>query len=245
MKKFTCWGIVTVLLMGVFGCSKEHREKKLTVKNTSLELYRESEEKLILENSGETVSYKSRDSNIATVSSDGVVKGWIRGETYIVAYSDGDSAEVKVVVKTKHNKFPEPVLEFGASQSTIKSKLPFSFKISSEEETFIMGKIEILGEIVAYSYTFERGKLTMAVLYTDIDSPMAMEVLKFGAERYVPQTELKSGVFSFISHDKKIIGFIGVDIPVKDAFGIAYAKSPTVTKTATSTLESAFIRLPE
>lgn len=117
---------------------------------------------------------------MATVSDNGIVTGQHVGTTIITAKSDNGKAECEVVVKAKYNTYLEPVFEFGANKSAIKSKENRVLDVEKEESLlFKPDKSSIQG----VGHLFENGKMTS--IGVNVKTSSSLEATKFLIERYL------------------------------------------------------------
>ena len=191
------------------GCSKDNPnnpdtppEVRLTVTPNVLTLTHDKTAKLTVESStGGTVTYKSENPFIASVSEDGTVRGRVRGETNIVVSSGGKSALCKVTVETLINFIKEPILEFGQSVEYIKSNPPKSSEVL-EKGNAIAYKSE--DSNIVYAYQFKEGKPNSSAIIIPILSEDLKSVLEFVVERYVVVERTGTYSYILISPDRKL-----------------------------------------
>lgn len=214
MKKYLLLVCVAIAMLAV-GCSKDSPnnpdtppEVRLTVTPNVLTLTHDRTAKLTVEGStGGTVTYKSENPFIASVSEDGTVKGGVRGETNIVVSSGDKKALCKVTVKTLINFIKEPILEFGQSVEYIKSKFPESSDVISEGNV-IGYKSE--GSDIIYGYQFKDGKLNSSAIMIPVLSDDVKSVVDFVLERYVVVERTGTYSYILISPDKTL----GVNVSI-------------------------------
>ncbi len=213
MKKILLLVIITSIAMSFTSCSKDESSSSLRIKNNDIKLFKHTEEKLIVENAQGNIVYKSRNHRIATVSDDGVVKGNVRGETYIVAYAGGDSAVCKVTVGTIINVMQEPILDFGKSMEYIKSKIPKNAELVNEEDGTLTYRLTMNNLPVGYVYIFKEGKMVSASLVVSTEKIESATFAKFFVERYLTIDKIAENIYGLASPDEKIYVVIK---PVED-----------------------------
>lgn len=119
--------------------------------------------------------WSSDNSLVATVEN-GVVKGMHVGTTTIHA----NNATCTVSVKSKRNSFIEPLMLWGASQATIKSKMS-SYTLSKSSSTSLtyVG----IGRVLGWGYTFENDALTLSMMAVTLLN--GLDATDFLLDRYV------------------------------------------------------------
>lgn len=173
MKKILFLSLATLLMAG---CSKDDGAK-LSLSTNSVSLYSEDTEKVT---ASEKVTWSSDDEFVATIDNDGTITGEHVGKTIITATSNNGEDKCAVEVKAKYNTYTEPIFEFGASKSTIKSKE--SRILDTEKETSLLFKPE-KSAIQGVGYLFKDGKMTSIGVNVKLSS--AQEATKFLIERYL------------------------------------------------------------
>ena len=206
MKKILSFIGIAIIAISLSGCSKEESSSTaIRIKNNEIKLFRGTEAKLVVENASGNIVYKSRNKNIATVSEDGVVKGNVRGVTNILAYAGGDSALCKVVVETKMNDLPEPILDFGKSRGDIKNKMPKGSEIVKDKDDTFAYRVIIKGVEIVYLYTFENGKMRLASFAFSVAKVESEDFASFLAERYIYKRKIDSNTYELFTPDYKTL----------------------------------------
>ncbi len=148
--------------------------------------------------------------------------------TLAVVTREGEKGECVVEVLPVYTTYREPVLQFGASKATIKSK---------ENRVLIQEKSNSLGyqgedkAVQAVLYLFENNKMTSAAVAVSFSK--TEEVTKFLLERYQPIGE-EDGMFLFINNEIKKAD-MGVALTVQDSYlMIMYVPYEDMTKAAGS-----------
>ena len=160
----------------IVGCSKSE-DDKLTLSNNNVTLYTEDTSEIT---ASEKSTWSSDDEFVATVASNGKITANHLGKTIITAKSDDGEAKCEVTVKARYNTYTEPVFEFGANKSVIKSKE--SRTILMEKEESLLFKPET-SSIQGVSYLFENDKMYSIGIFVEL--PSSLEVTKFLIERYL------------------------------------------------------------
>lgn len=214
MKKYLLLACVAIAMLAV-GCSKDDNKPSFRLQKNSVELFRESEERIIVENAAGAISYRSQNPDIATVSSDGVVTGWVRGETNIEVHSGDESALFHVMVGTRINTIPEPILEFGKSKDYIKSKIPKEAYKQSEREDMIAFMLKSNGAEILYFYIFKEGLLKSCAFNVRMDVWEDLSLVDYLYERYIYDGKTNDGDYLFFTPDRRI--FVGTGTMVSSS----------------------------
>lgn len=193
----------------------------LRLQNSKAVLFKDSEEKIIVEGTSVAVTFRSLNPFIATVSSDGVVKGHVRGETNISVRAGSDSVLFHVSVETRINTLIEPNLEFGKSMAYIKSKIPKEAESVKEVKDAILFWHKVNGVRCLYLYMFDNGRLTSSTLSVPVVEWEKMSLVDFLYERYVGLGKVEDA-FAFVSPDLKTAVFAEQDKTLKSYISIMY-----------------------
>lgn len=239
MKKYLLLACVAIAML-VVGCSKDNPDNpvnpkkpdtpeipsrpSLRLQNSKAVLFRESKEKIVVENASESVTYRTQNPLIATVSNDGVVTGVVRGETNITVRSGNDSVFFHVKVETRINTLVEPNLEFGQSYDYIKSQIPKEAESVKEMEGGILFYLNVSGVRCLYLYMFNNDRLTACSLSFPIQDWRKMALADFLNERYISLGKVGDKI-GYVSPDGKIIAFAGRDETLKSYMTIMYTTS--------------------
>lgn len=123
----------------------------------------------------------SSDNDLVAEVENGIVTAKHVGTTTIHA----NNLVCSVIVKPKYTTYVEPYTDWGASISTIKSKMSgYTFKGTSESETLgQMYTYEGKGKVQAYVYGFKNGELTSSCLYVSLLN--STNLSDFLLERYI------------------------------------------------------------
>jgi len=121
MKKII---ILFTLSLILFDCSKGNEPIGNSIKieqdNTSLYPNQTYDIKAI---SNLKITYSSENNFYATVSNNGIITGGKVGTTNIILDNGIDKKIIKVTIISSNNLYPDPVLDFGCSESSIINKL--------------------------------------------------------------------------------------------------------------------------
>lgn len=173
MKKIL---LLFMSILAFTSCSKDDKTE-LTLSTNNITLYTEGTEQIT---ASEKAEWSSDSEFIAKVDKSGVITGSHVGKTFITATSDNGTAKCGVEVKAKYNTFTEPVLEFGASKSAIKSKESRTLNVEKTDNLlFNPDKSTIKG----VAYLFENGEMTSAGVFVNMSS--SLEATDFLIERYL------------------------------------------------------------
>lgn len=182
-------------------CSKDD-DKKLSLSTNRVSLYFEEMENVT---ASEPSTWSVENKFIATVNN-GLITAQHVGNTTVTATANGQTSNCNVEVKAKYHTFTEPILEFGASKSTIKSKEKRG--LLREEETSLLFKPD-KSTIQSVAYIFENGKMETAGVF--IKTSSSLEATSFLIERYL--------VIGSGSGD--IVGLMLNELPSKATMSIA------------------------
>lgn len=210
MKKLLCLLAVWPMFI-LFSCSSDNGDD-LSLNKTNLQLA--SDVKAQLEAS-EKVEWSSESNFVASVDDKGMVVGNHVGKTFIVASNGGYKAKCEVEVIALHNTLTEPIIDFGASLSVIKSKETRTlFKEDSKSLFYKDDKSDVVQGII---YSFTSGKLKDIGLLINLSYTSV--ATDFFLERYQPFTE-SDGTYIMINNDFKNYT-AGVCLYVKKDFLLA------------------------
>ena len=188
------------------GCSKKN-ESGLKLEQTKISIVAGETQTLTITPNIDGCIFESENSSIASVSSAGVVKGLIVGETIIKVTNKTNnfSAKCKVTVTPQYQMYREPYLNFGASAGQIKSYE--TRELISETTTGIVygGENSRVKFVV---YLLENSKYKSAGVYVPYSSSNTDLLVNFMCERYI--VDVYDDDIIFLSIDEKIGGGITV-----------------------------------
>jgi len=153
-------------------------------------MYYDDEKKLTLSYSSDelanlTYKFTTSDTNIATVSSSGLVSGVSIGTAIITATSENGeySAQCTVTIIPKYTFYTEPYMNWGCSKEDVKD---WEFRtIQYETSTMITfnGEYSYVTEV---DYSFEDSTLKASMVIFDLPSPIVENgITEYLLERYV------------------------------------------------------------
>jgi len=175
-------------------CSSDNGDG-LSLNKTSLQLA--SDVKAQLEAS-EKVEWSSESNFVASVDDKGMVVGNHVGKTYIVASNGGHVVKCGVEVIPLHYTLTEPIIDFGASESVIKSKE--NRTLIKEDSESLFYKDDKSDVVQGIFYLFDSGKLTSIGLLINLSYTLV--ATDFFLERYQPFL-LSDGTYIMINNDFK------------------------------------------
>lgn len=112
--------IATCACLSLSSCSKENEEDvQVTLSPSYISMYYEGTKQLSAENA---TSWRTEDDFVAEVDNKGLVTGGHVGKTKIIASNGKHSAFCEVTVIPKYNLYDTPIIDWGASMSTIQNK---------------------------------------------------------------------------------------------------------------------------
>lgn len=175
------------------GCSSDDDEgDNLSLSETRVSLNRNSTKSIT---ANQKVGWSSESEFVAKVNANGTITGNHVGKTSIVAASGSGTAKCAVEVLAKYNTYIEPVLEFGASRSSVKSKESRTLTADVSLGMAYKGEKSYVNSV---EYVFTDGKLSVAAVY--INYSKLEELTEFLLERYQSVTE-SDGTFLFMNND--------------------------------------------
>ena len=173
------------LVASLVSCSKDNNDdnesvnKDLSLTPSSISLYYEDTYQLTGNN---VTKWETQDEFVAMVDSKGLVTGGHVGTTQIIASNGGQSATCQVTITPKYFLYDTPILEWGASMSTIQSKE--NHKKSSGTSTMLAYDYSKNNISCALTYNFTNGKLSRIDIYMALSQYLT--VSKYLMERYCP-----------------------------------------------------------
>lgn len=182
MKKLLFLMVMSLSMVAVLiGCEKKDEKSKLSLSSTSVEMKFGEFKSLMVMNVGvgtSAVQWMSEDDFVATVDQSGNMKAEHIGTTNVVATVDGEHLSCAVTVVATYNSFVEPVVEWGASTSTVKSA---EKRVLLEEQAGLITYKD--PKIESIMYSFEGNKLTASAALVSLDFNVK-ELVTFLSERH-------------------------------------------------------------
>lgn len=167
--------LVIALFVCFSSCSKDDDEEAPlpTLDKTNITLYVDETSQITYSGSDKCI-WSSENSLIAEVEN-GVVTAQHVGTTIIHA----NGLSCNVTVKPKYTSFTEPYLEWGSNMATVKKHMSgYTLKTEDSDNIGYLGK----GQVNAYLYTFENGRLKTCGFSTSL--LYSLELTRFLLERY-------------------------------------------------------------
>lgn len=175
MKKeqfFLFW--LMLICFSFLSCSKDDEEATIpTLDKTSVTLFVDETSQITYSGSDKCI-WSSENELIAEVKN-GVVTAQHVGTTIIHA----NGLSCNVTVKPKYTSFTEPYIEWDSNMATIKKHMSgYTLKKEDSDNLGYLGK----GQVDAYLYTFENGRLKTCGFSTSL--LYSLELTRFLLERY-------------------------------------------------------------
>lgn len=186
MKKLALM-LVMALPFVFASCGDDKEEVNVTLDQTSVDI-----------NFGGTATVKASEKGcvwsssndfVATVDNNGVIKAEHAGTATITASKDGSTATCEVTVKATNNNFNLPILDWGATMATVKSKVT-GLTLAREDATTLVYTTN--GEFPIYVYGFANDALkasTLSVSEEMDDDKTGLDLYGFLAQRYALVSE--------------------------------------------------------
>jgi hypothetical protein len=155
--------IILMLLLGfsylcITSCSKENDEDiQVTITPSNITMNYEGTKQLSAVNA---TSWSTEDDFVAEVDGKGLVTGGHVGKTKIIASNGRNSAFCEVTVIPKYNLYDTPIIEWGASMTTITNKETHEKGSTSNPKTLDYNYSKNSNEPCLVVYNFEDGKLS-------------------------------------------------------------------------------------
>lgn len=197
-----------LLVFVLFSCKKE---QYITLSDTSITMYYDDEKQLSLSYSSDeladlTYKYTTSDTNIATVSSSGLISGVSIGTaTITVTSEDGEyAAQCTVTITPKYTFYTEPYMNWGCSIQDVKD---WEFRtIQSETSTMLVFNGEY-SYINSVAYSFEDSTLKNSMLLFDLPSSIVENgITEYILERYAYDRTM--GGYDIFHHRSLNIGCV-------------------------------------
>lgn len=157
-----------MLTLSVTSCSKDDEsqtEQNVKITPTNITMHYKETLQLTATNAN---SWSSDDNFIAEVDNKGLVKGGHIGTTIITAKNGSSFATCEVTITPKYDIYDTPILEWGATMSSIQSKETHPKSSSSNTSSMLAYNYKKNGTPCALIYYFEGGKMSRIVVYMDL-----------------------------------------------------------------------------
>lgn len=163
-KTFRLVGLMflAVVSFGLNACGSDSDDEGISVTPSSVSMYHKDTKQLTAEGA---TSWLSNDEFVAKVDQDGLVTGMHVGTTTIVATNGKSKATCEVTINPKYILFDTPLLNWGASKSSIESSEKHS-KIDLSSDDFVVYDYTSgsTGCLLMYGFENNRLKSAMALL---------------------------------------------------------------------------------
>jgi len=160
--------LFVMLTLCMTSCSKEDEsqaEQKVTINPTSITMHYDETKQLSATNAN---SWNSDDNYIAEVDNKGLVKGGHIGTTIITAKNGNSFATCEVTITPKYDIYDTPILDWGATMSSIQSQETHPKSSSSSTSSMLAYNYTKYDTSCALFYFFEGGKMSRIVVYLDL-----------------------------------------------------------------------------
>ena len=173
--------IALFLNCGLIACSSDDddNDKKLTVSPESISMHYDETQQL---NAKGATNWKTSNDFVADVDSKGKVEARHIGKAQIVASNGKSSATCNVTITPMYTLYDDPILNWGASISTIKSSV--KKELVSSNATSLTYKYTIGSDPCIIAYSFKDNKL-IAVMCV-FDYAYYLQAGYYVLERYQP-----------------------------------------------------------
>ncbi|GHA31756.1 hypothetical protein GCM10007103_11750 [Salinimicrobium marinum] len=180
MKKSTSCLLVYLFFLSL-SCYKDDEPKNgITAENIEQDLYF-GDEFQIEASSNTPITYATNEEYHARVSESGLVTAGFVGETFITLSNDNDSHEVPVTVKPKSTLYPEPIMDFGISKSTLIDEL--GTPETENEDAIAYMDHSAAAPMIIYSFDENDQLNSLGVL---VETTYSSVLGVFLSERYLP-----------------------------------------------------------
>jgi len=230
MKKTTVF-YITALLFSLLSCTCDNEEVDYTIKITSTNVsLLPSQSYNIGATSTKKITYTTENNFNATVSELGIITSGKVGSTNIILSNGVDSKTIKVTTYSTNLLYPDPVLTFGVSKSTIITKLGTPSYQESNGNYSSIRYDDATNTTDGTGYFFTDDKLTM--VQTRVKSAYSSQLTSYLTDRFVPAGQI-DGIFVFfnaIDAEKVTVG-VGLQLYNSSYWNVTY--SPSQVKLST------------
>lgn len=199
MKKI----ILLMIVFAIFTACKKNEEQKFAIDQAKITL--RHDEAIQLNASAQCI-WSTSDSNVAIVSSSGLVTGVRLGEATIFAQANGEKDECSVEVSPVSKLYEEPFFIYGAAKESIKAKEHRLLQSETIDALLYFGENSNVRNVM---YMFQLKALTSSIVLLQNSTQVAQEVATFLEERYVYQGY--SGGFYMYANGKGVGMAINID----------------------------------
>jgi len=206
--KIKLFVLAFVAVFIISACSDDKDD--ITLSKNKVSLYAEETEKIT---ASESVTWETESEFVAKVKSDGTITGNHVGKTIIVANSKNGSGKCEVEVIPRYNTYTNPVFEFGASKSSIKSK---EKRTLDEEDTNSLVYNPENNKIIGVVYSFKDGKLEG--IGVGVKYAYSLEATDFLIERYQVVEANKGGIAGYMLNDDPEKATMAITASIEDNF---------------------------
>ena len=182
--------LISVMSYGLTSCGSDDDDAGISITPSSVSMHYEDTKQLSAQGA---TSWSSNDDFVAKVDQTGLVTGGHVGTTQITASNGKKTAICEVTITPEYNLYDTPILEWGASENSIKSKETHEFLSSSGDYLYYdytKGKSSCF-----LAYNFENGKLKGILVV--LDYSYYADAGYYLLERYQPVGE-SEGMYLFI-----------------------------------------------
>lgn len=185
MKKtfrFVGFMLMAFASFGIMGCGGDDDEPSISVNPTSISMHYDESQQLKAEGTTAT-SWTVNDEFIASVDQMGLVKGRHIGSTQVKVSDGKTSAYCDVTITPKYYLIDTPLLNWGASMSSIKSSETHKSLTSTSSDN-LMYDYTLGGTACILMYGFENNKLKSAMAI--LNKSLFLTAGYYLIERYQP-----------------------------------------------------------
>jgi hypothetical protein len=194
MKKII---ILFVLSLTFWGCSKEEEPVDNTIKVETDDLSLAPKQTYDIKAvSNSEITYSSENEFFASVSNNGIITGGRVGTTNIILETGVDKKTIKVTTISSNYLYPDPILDFGSSKSSIISKLGTPDYQQSIGNTIAIRYDNAPNTTLGTGYFFTDDKLT--IIQTRVKSAYSSLLSSYLSDRFVPVAQ-SDGSFIFFN----------------------------------------------
>lgn len=175
----------------VCSCSGDD-ESPLVVTPASVSMHYDETQQLSAEGA---TSWLTNDEFVAKVDSKGLVTARHIGNTQIVVSDGKRTATCEVTVTPEYSLYDDPILDWGASKSSIQSKEKHE-KGTSSDSNILVYNYTFGNNVCVMGYTFENGKLKSVTAM--MDNSLYLRTGYYLIERFQPVAATKDYDYVFV-----------------------------------------------